>query len=572
VGIAVTSAGEDVTTTFPPAVRGVPAEADVGRRVSQPDAPAAAIARPLMTSIEGPVAAKACAACSTHMGCMAGALSRRLLRRAVASRGRRSVCSSRRARDAPPAAHAWAARRARPPPAPAVGGGRIARVAQRPPSRRERDTPPAAHAWAARRARALGQRWLGRAVASRGRHSVCSSRRARDAPPAAHMWAARCTPRPAAARGGGWGGRVARAAQRVLVPPRSRCAAGGTHVGRTARALRQRRLGRGVASPGRHSACRPAAVRPAAVVMSSLRCTRGPHGARPSSALTGEGGRVARAARRARSAALAMRSQRHTHGPRGAPLGQRRPGRAVASHGRHIMCSSRRDRDAPSAAHTWAARRVPSASAGWGGWPGRAGGTARARPAVIAMRRRRHSCGPHGARPQPASPGDGGSVARAGQRVPDLPHSRSSADGTHMGRTARARPQPAPAGEGGRVARAAQCAASRAGHTLAARGMDPPAPDGEGGSAERAAQRVPVPQRSRRRRHTYELHGGHPPPSRGGRSRRAGGTARARPAIRQRRHTPRPRGARPPPASAWEGCCIVRAAQHVLITTCKRRH
>jgi hypothetical protein len=56
--------------------------------------------------------------------------------------------------------------------------------------------------------------------------------------------------------------RVAWAAQLVLVPPSTRRIAGGTHLGRTARprALHQRRLGRAVASRGRHGACRPAAI------------------------------------------------------------------------------------------------------------------------------------------------------------------------------------------------------------------------------------------------------------------------------------------------------------------------
>ncbi len=153
MGIAVTSAGGGVTTTSPPAVRGVPTEADVGRRVGQADAPAAAIARSLMTSIEGPVAAKACAAGGTHMGRTAGALSRRRLRRAVASRGRHSACSSRRARDAPPSAHAWAALRA--PSASAGRGGRSRRTSgkarARPaasvtPCRRHTHGPHGAHA------------------------------------------------------------------------------------------------------------------------------------------------------------------------------------------------------------------------------------------------------------------------------------------------------------------------------------------------------------------------------------------------------------------------------------------
>jgi hypothetical protein len=126
----------------------------------------------------------------------------------------------------------------------------------------------------------------------------------------------------------------------------------------------------------------------------------------------------------------------HTIGPYGAcpppaPVGE--GGRAARAAQRVLVVQG-----AAPKAHTWAARHALSASAGWGGWPRRAGGSARARPAAIAMRRRRHSCGPHGARPQPASPGEGGRVARAGQRVPDLPHSRRSADGRHMGRTVHA--------------------------------------------------------------------------------------------------------------------------------------
>jgi hypothetical protein len=79
-------------------------------------------------------------------------------------------------------------------------------------------------------------------------------------------------------------------------------------------------------------------------------------------------------------------------------LRQRRLGRAVASRGRHRACPSRRDRDAQPAAHTRAARRTQSASAGWGGRSRRAGGTARVVP----------------------------------------PRSRCAAGGTHTGRTARA--------------------------------------------------------------------------------------------------------------------------------------
>ncbi len=188
-----------MTTTSSPAVRGVPTEADVGRRVRQADAPAAAIARSLMPSIEGPVAAKACAAGGTHMGCTAGALSRRLLRRAVATRGRHSACSSPRSRCASGGTRvgrmARALRQRRQGRAVASRERHSAR-----PSRRERDTQPAAHAWAAWRA--SPPLALAGAVASRGRYNACSSRRARDAPAAAHTWAARRAPSASV----GWGG------------------------------------------------------------------------------------------------------------------------------------------------------------------------------------------------------------------------------------------------------------------------------------------------------------------------------------------------------------------------------
>ena len=93
-------------------------------------------------------------------------------------------------------------------------------------------------------------------------------------------------------------------------------------------------------------------------------------------------------------------------------------------------------RDAPPAAHTWAARRAPSASAGWERRLRRAG----ARSAALATRRRRHTHGPHGAISPPAPAGEGGRVARASQRglvglVP--PRSLCAAGSTHMGRTVR---------------------------------------------------------------------------------------------------------------------------------------
>jgi hypothetical protein len=45
-------------------------------------------------------------------------------------------------------------------------------------------------------------------------------------------------------------------------------------------------------------------------------------------------------------------------------LRQRRLGKTDASRGRHCACSSRNDRDAPAVAHSWAARRAPSARLG----------------------------------------------------------------------------------------------------------------------------------------------------------------------------------------------------------------
>ncbi len=91
-------------------------------------------------------------------------------------------------------------RTARPPPAPALGGGG-------------------------------GDGWSRRAGGT-----ACLSRCDRDAHPAAHTWAAR---RALHQRRLAGGGHVARTAQHVLGPQRSRCAGGDTRLGRTARALRQ---------------------------------------------------------------------------------------------------------------------------------------------------------------------------------------------------------------------------------------------------------------------------------------------------------------------------------------------
>jgi hypothetical protein len=205
----------------------------------------------------------------------------------VASCGRRSACSSCLDRDAPPAAHTWAERRG-----PSVGagwGGLSCRAGGK--ARADRDAPPAAHTWAARRA--PRQCRLGRAVASRGRHSACSSCLDRDAPPAAHTWAASR----ARSVSAGWAGRSHRA--------------GGT-----------------------------ARARPAAIATRRQRITHGPHGARPPPAPAGEGGRVMRAAQRVLVPLRSRRAGSCTR--RSAHFRQRRLGRAVA-------CAARR---APSVSAT----------------------------------------------------------------------------------------------------------------------------------------------------------------------------------------------------------------------------
>jgi hypothetical protein len=181
---------------------------------------------------------------------------------------------------------------------------------------------------------------------------------------------------------------------------------------------------------------------------------------------------------------------------------------------------SRRARDAPAAAHSWAARRVPSASGGRGGRSCSAGGTAHARPAALVTRRRRHTHMPHDARPLPVQAGEGDRVARAAQHVLVPPSLQHTAGGTHTGRTARA--PSASAGWGGR--------SRRAGGTVRAR----------------PAAIVKLNQ--------GQIHGQHcaclppPPAGEGGRRARcAGGTACARPAaiaIPHQRHTHTGRTAR----------------------------
>jgi hypothetical protein len=133
-----------------------------------------------------------------------------------------------------------------------------------------------------------------------------------------------------------------------------------THMGCTARTLRQRRLGRAVTSRGRHSVCSSRRNRDAPAAAHTWAARRAP----PASSDWGGRSRRLGGTACASPAAIATRHLRHTHGPHGAHLRQRRLGREVASRGLHRACSSRRDRDAQPAAHTWAAWRAPSASAG----------------------------------------------------------------------------------------------------------------------------------------------------------------------------------------------------------------
>ncbi len=276
------------------------------------------------------------------------------------------------------------------------------------------------------------ERAVGRADASRGRLRACSSRPDRDTPAAARKRAARrhavhSPPAPA-----GRGRRVTRAAQRVLVPPRSPHAAGVTHLGRVAKGGTAR-------------------ARPAAIATRRRRHTHGPHGARPPPAPAGECRRIVLAAHhmlgppRSRRAAagthmggsalaLHQRWKRSVRDRTASALRRRWLGRGVATHRRHSACPTRRDRDAPRAARTWAARRAPSVSAGWGGPSRRAGGTARACPVEITMRRRLRTHGPPGAHPPRVPAEEGSRVARAAQCVLVPPRSPCAACGTHMGR------------------------------------------------------------------------------------------------------------------------------------------
>jgi hypothetical protein len=173
-------------------------------------------------------------------------------------------------------------------------------------------------------------------------------------------------------------------------------------MGRTARALRQRRLGRAVASRGRRSACRPAEI-----AMRRRRHTRRPLSTARPLRQRGPGRAVASRGRHGGACPSrrdpAKHRKWHTSGQHGArpPQGPVWGG-AVASRGQHSACSSHRSHDALPATHTWAAQHAPSASAGWGGRSRRVGGTAplsaRASPAAIMiamrpMRRRRHTHG-----------------------------------------------------------------------------------------------------------------------------------------------------------------------------------
>jgi hypothetical protein len=170
-------------------------------------------------------------------------------------------------------------------------------------SRQQADrTPSASDGWGGRSRRA--------GVTASARPAAIATRRRRprhtNEPHGEH-------PPPAPA---GEGGRVAKAAQRVLLPPRSRRAAGGTQEphGAAGRALRQRRLGRAAASRGRRSACSSRRDRDAPPAANTW-AARG-----ASSACAGWGGRSHRAGgtARARPAAIATRRLRHTHGPFGA--------------------------------------------------------------------------------------------------------------------------------------------------------------------------------------------------------------------------------------------------------------
>jgi hypothetical protein len=145
------------------------------------------------------------------------------------------------------------------------------------------------------------------------------------------------------------------------------------------------------------------------------------------SAGRGRGGRSRRASCKGHAghAAMATRLWRHAHvRPGAAPalaLGRPWPGRALLSGELHGACRSCRDRDAPMAAHTCAARRWPSAGRGQEGRPRRASCKGRAGLAAIATRQWRHAHVRPGAGSRPAVAGEGGRVARAARGVQVTP-------------------------------------------------------------------------------------------------------------------------------------------------------
>jgi hypothetical protein len=214
-------------------------------------------------------------------------------------------------------------------------------------------------------ARAHSRRRLGRVVASRGRYGACQSHRDRDALPAAHT---RAAPRAPPLAPAGEGGRVARAAQRVLVPQRLQCAAGSTHMCRTAHVCPP-------PVPAGEGGCVARAAHHVLVPQRSRRTACGTHQCR-----LGRRSRRAGGTERARPTAIAKHRRRHTRGPHGA-----RPPPVPAGEG--------------------------------GGWSHCAGGTACASPTALATHCRRHTHGQHCTHHQPAPAGEGSRVAREAQHV-----------------------------------------------------------------------------------------------------------------------------------------------------------
>jgi hypothetical protein len=264
---------------------------------------------------------------------------------------------------------------------------------------------------------ALRRPWPRGAVTSRELHGACPTRADGDALVAEHACAARRWPFSGCGRGGR--SRRASCAGRAG-PPQRRHANGSTHMCGPAPVLRRPWLGRAVASRKPHGACRsrsngdaPMATHTcAALRWHSAGCGRGGRsrrasrtgraglaamatcrwrhthvlpGAGPLPAVTGEGGRAARAARGVQVSQRSRRADggKHMCGPAQA-LRWPWPGRAVAPREPHGACRSRSDGNAPMVAHT---------------------------------------CAP-GAGPPPAVAGKGGRVARAARGVQVSPRSR----------------------------------------------------------------------------------------------------------------------------------------------------